>query len=217
MQKADVSQQEPWFSAYLSGDIMLTKELMDKVDLHQVTADLFGVDRRKGKDINLGLNYNMSEYGLAARVGISVDEARAGINKRERYYRQLTGWRSAKIKEARKEFKLQTVTGRPIWVNPYFNGWERQAVNGPIQGSAADHTKLALVNLHRACSEASLPFRAVLVVHDEIVQDVRVENSSTYAKMLEKAWDDASAKLAPGMALRAEVFEGANWKEAGGE
>jgi DNA polymerase-1 len=211
IQVADVSQQEPWFSAFLSGDRVLLKELKDNVDLHAVTGDLFGVDRPRGKAINLGLNYGMSEYGLAARVGISVEKARAGILARDRRYRQLTGWKGERKNEARRNYRVNTVTGRPVWVNPYGNQWERQAINAPAQGSAADHTKLALVNIHQACQKADLPFRVTIVIHDEIVQDVPLEQAYEYAEILRNGWDMASAKLAPGMAMRADVESGPNW------
>jgi DNA polymerase-1 len=211
MQVCDVSQQEPWFSAYLSGDRVLLHELQNEIDLHQVTGDLFGVDRDKGKAINLGLNYGMSEYGLAARVGISVEKARAGILARDRRYRQLTSWKGQRKNEARRHYKVNTVTGRPVWVNPYTNGWDRNAINAPVQGSAADHTKSALVRLHKKCKEAHLPFRVTMIVHDEMVQDVPETQAEIYGRLMEEAWDEASAELAPYMAMKAKVMQGETW------
>jgi DNA polymerase-1 len=211
MQVADASQQEMWFLASLSQDCVLLDELQSGVDRYQVAADLFGVNRKKGKAIELGLNYGMSEYGLAAQVGITTDKARAGIVARDRRYRQATAWKGQRKNEARRFYKVHSITGRPVWINPYDKQWERNAINAPIQASAAGHTKTALVNIHRACNEAGLQFRVVNVVHDEILQDVPVAQKDIYAAILKKAWDDASAKLAPGMAMRADVLEGQTW------
>jgi len=212
LQVADVNQQEPWFSAFLSEDPVLMHELQNRIDLHQVTADLFGVERNPtGKAINLGLNYGMTEYGLSAKVGISVEAARAGIMARDRRYRQLTGWKGQRKNEARRHYKVNTVSGRPVWVNPYLEGWDRNAINAPIQGSAADHTKLALVNLHKKCKQAGVPFAVSMIVHDEMVQDVPQTHAAIYANLLAEAWNDASAALAPGMPITVEVMQGENW------
>ncbi len=212
LQVADVSQQEPWFSAFMSNDQVLLQELQKGTDLHQVTADLFGVERNpRGKAISLALNYGMSEYGLAIAADISEEKARAGILARDRRYRQLTGWKGQKKNEARRHYKVHTVTGRPCWVNPYGEQWGRNAINAPIQGSAADHTKMALVNIHKKCAELNMPFCVTMVVHDEIVMDVPIEHKDLYGAVLKQAWDDASAVLAPGMAIRADVMEGPNW------
>lgn len=213
IQVSDVSAQEPGFSALLSGDKVLIDEIARCVKGHQVMADLFGVDYDTGKSINLGLNYGMTEYGLSATVGIPKEDAIAGIKARDRRYRTLTAWRKNQMSLARRHYKVHTVTGRPVWVNPYSASgqWKRNAQNGPPQGSAADHTKLALVNLHRKCRENNLPFLVTHVVHDEIVQNVPQEHADTYATLLRTSWDEASQKLAPGINITVEIAQGENW------
>lgn len=213
IQVSDVSAQEPGFSALLSGDKVLIDEIAQGIKGHQIMADLFEVDYDTGKSINLGLNYGMTEYGLSATVGISKEAAVAGIKARDRHYRTLTAWRNNQMSKARREYKVHTVTGRPVWVNPYgISGqWKRNAQNGPIQGSAADHTKLALVNLHKFCREFDLPFLVTHVVHDEIVQQVPEERAETYASLLRRAWNDASSKLAPGINITVKIAQGENW------
>jgi len=213
VQVSDVSQQEPGFSALLSGDRVLLDEIERGVKGHQVTAEHFNVDYDTGKAINLALNYGMTGYGLSATVGISKEAAEAGILKRDRHYRTMTAWRKKKISEARRTYHVRTVTGRPVWVNPYNQSgqWERNAQNGPIQGSAADHTKLALVNLHQKCKKEGLPFMVTHVVHDEIVQQAPLPKDKLYASTMKEAWDKSSQRLAPGINITANIVQGETW------
>ncbi len=213
VQVSDVSQQEPGFNALLSGDRVLLDEIERGIKGHQVTADLFGVDYDTGKAINLGLNYGMTEWGLSATVGISKDAASDGIRARDRRYRTLTAWRKSQISKARRQYKVHTVTGRPVWVNPYNQSgqWERNAQNGPIQGSAADHTKLALVKLHQMCADVGLEFSVTHIVHDEIVQQAPIEHAEQYANLLQSAWEEATRELAPGINITVDVVQGSTW------
>ena len=213
VQVSDVSQQEPGFSALLSGDRVLLDEIARGVKGHQVMADLFNVDYDTGKAINLGLNYGMTEWGLSATVGISKEDALAGIRARDRHYRTMTAWRGNQTSKARRHYKVHTVTGRPVWVNPYNQSgqWERNAQNGPIQGSAADHTKLALVKLHQMCADNDVPFLVTHIVHDEIVQQAPIGQAELYADLMKAAWDEASRELAPGINITADVAQGPTW------
>ena len=211
LQVADVSQQEPGFSALLSQDPVLMDEMERGVKGYLVMEELFGVDYDTAKVIYLGLNYGMSAYGLAPAANISLEDAESGMRARERRYRRMTLWQGEMRTYARRHFKVHTVTGRPVWVNPYNEQWGRNAVNGPIQGSAADHTKLAFVINHRLCSSAGVPFRVTGVIHDEILQDVPKEDAKFYRELMQKAWDEASEKLAPGIPMRIEVKQGENW------
>lgn len=211
LQVADVSLQENWFMAFLSQDPVMLQELHSGQDLHQIYADMFNVSRDKGKNVHHGLNYGMSEYGLSRYVGISVEEARAGIQKRNKRYRVAAAQRKQWKSEARRSYKVHTVTGRPVWINPYNEQWERNAINAPVQGSAADHTKLATLKLFQKCEAEGLPYRAILVVHDELVQDVPIEQKDIYGRLLQESWDEASAELAPGMAIKTKVLEGKDW------
>ena len=213
VQVSDVSQQEPGFNALLSGDRVLLDEIEKGIKGHQVTADLFGVDYDTGKAINLGLNYGMTEWGLSATVGISKDAASDGIRARDRRYRTLTAWRKSQISKARRQYKVHTVTGRPVWVNPYNQSgqWERNAQNGPIQGSAADHTKLAFVKLHQMCADHGVPFKVTHIIHDEIVQNVPLPQAELYDGLLSVAWEEATRELAPGINITVDVAQGQTW------
>jgi DNA polymerase-1 len=213
LQIADVSGQEPAFSAYLSADQVMIDEIERGIKSHQVVADLFNVDYDTGKAVNLALNYGMSAWGLSKQVGISEEAAEAGILARSRHYREFTTWMSEQKRFAARHFYVQTVTGRRVWINPY-NGqgqWERNSFNGPIQGSAADHTKAALVANHRLCKEAGLEFRVTGVIHDELLQDVPLGGREVYRHILQRSWDEASARLAPGIPMKIAIVEGNNW------
>ena len=212
----DVQQQEPSFSAFLSQDPNLTKEIIDGIDLHQRTADLFGLAGRdardRGKAINLGLNYGMSAWGLSGRVGISKEDAEAGIDARNRHYNRYHAWQDRQIRAAKRRGFVTTVTGRPVWVNEYNFGWKRNAINGPIQGSAADQTKLALGYIREQCNSAGIPFVVNLVVHDEIVMDVPKGMMKQYRKIMNDAWMEAGLKLMPTMPTRIDMKSGKNWR-----
>jgi len=210
---ADAQQQEVRLAAALSRDDKLIQELNDGVDLHQVTANMFGVDRDRGKAINLGLNYGMSGYGLAAMLGISEEEAEAGIKTRERRYKGLSAWQNMTINKAQKQLKVRSLSGRPIWINPYlqYDGWKRNAINGPVQASAADHTKRALVAMHQMCEEEDVPFGVCMAVHDEIVSNVPAGMMKTYKKIARDAWREAGVAMTSVVELPIEIASGRSW------
>ena len=210
---ADANQQEIRLAAALSGDDVLLSELRDGVDMHQITADLFGVDRDKGKSINLALNYGMSAYGLSGRMGLTEEQAEDGIKARRAKYKIQAAWQDSCVRKAQKNLKVRTLSGRPVWINPYLqhDGWKRNAMNGPVQGSAADHTKLALVNMHKICSDEGMPFRTNLVVHDEVGTDVPSGMLTKYKQAMKDAWHDAGHTLAAGVELPIEMASGRDW------
>ena len=210
---ADASQQEVRLAAALSRDERLLQELNDGVDLHQVTADMFSVDRDRGKAINLGLNYGMSEYGLAEMMGISEEEAEAGIKARERRYKGLAAWQNMTVNKAQKQLKVRSLSGRPIWINPYlqYDGWKRNAINGPVQASAADHTKRALVAMHQLCEAEGIPFGVCMAVHDEIVSNVPAGMLGHYRQIATEAWGEAGAAMTNVVELPIEMASGRSW------
>ena len=207
----DVNQQEPRFSAWMSGDKTLQQEIMDGTDLHMVAADLFHIKganrRRKGKDINLGLNYGMSAMGLAARVGISLEEAEMGLRERQMHYRFMHAWQDRMQRQAERLYKVRTASGRPVWVNPYeiHGGWRRNAINGPIQGSAADQTKLAAV-LYAKEYKAPL-----LIVHDEMADNVPSGEMRKARRTMNDAWIEAGRHLISDMPVEVSMASGTNW------
>src|SRR3990167_5027190 len=210
---ADASQQEVRLAAALSKDERLIQELNDGVDLHQVTAGNFGVDRDRGKAINLGLNYGMSEYGLAEMMGISEEEAEAGIRARERRYKGLAAWQNMRVNKAQKQLKVRSLSGRPIWINPYlqYDGWKRNAINGPVRASAAPHTKRAPVALHQMCETEDVPFGVCMAVHDEIVSNVPAGQMKLYKRIAKDAWREAGVAMTNVVELPIEMASGRTW------
>jgi DNA polymerase-1 len=204
---SDVAQQEPRFSAFL-----LTKELEDEVDLHQRAADHFGLrSRAHGKTINLGLNYGMSAQGLAGRLGISIDEAETGLRNRRRHYSRYHAWQERQRRLAERLGYIVTASGRRVWVNQHNNQWSRNAINAPIQGSAADQTKLALVYIHEQCSSKGIAFPVTMIVHDEIVAQAPRGTVSIYRKIIKDAWMEAGKKLMPTIPTVVEIKKGKTW------
>lgn len=213
MQVADVSQQEPGFSALLSQDPVLMDELNRGIKGYDVAMELFNVDYDTAKIIVLGMNYGMSQYGVAAAAQITAKEAEDGVIARERRYRRMTAWQGEQVKFARRNFHVKTVTGRRVWVNPYrqHGAWERNAANGPVQGSAADHTKLAFVLNHGFCQADDMPFCVIDIIHDEMLQDVPKGEADWYRDMMQDSWDHSSERLAPGIPMNIEIKQGKNW------
>jgi DNA polymerase-1 len=154
----------------------------------------------------------MSAKGLAARVGISIQDAEAGINARKRHYNKYYAWQDRQIREAKRLSYVRTVTGRPIWVNKYNFKFRRNAINGPVQGSAADQTKLALAYVHEQCRSKGVPFTVNLVVHDEIVMDIPRGMMKTYRKILKDAWLEAGKKLMPTVPTEVDMSSGKTWR-----
>lgn len=209
---ADVQQQEPRFSAYLSKDETLRQEIMEGIDLHQVHADMFGTDRPTGKKINLSLNYLISAYSLATQTGMPVEEIEEGIRQRRMHYPMYYSWMDRQQRFAEKNNYVTTVTGRRIWTNPYNFQAIRNAVNGPIQGSSADQTKLALRYVWEECLAGSLPFAVIMVVHDEMVLDIPKKMAPKYKKIVNDAFQEAGKQLMPSIPTVIEFRTGNTWR-----
>ena len=208
----DVESQEMMFSAGMSNDEVMMEEFLNNVDTHKQTAKLFGLrSRSAGKNINYGLNYGMGAKGLAARVGISLDDAEAGLRARRLHYPAYHAWQERQIRLSRRLGYVNTAAGRPGWVNPHSWGADRNAINNPIQGSAADHVKLALGYIHQQCEADNIPFSVVMVIHDEIVLDVPPGLMKKTRKIVENAWKEAGHKLLPSLPTRVGMASGPNW------
>ncbi|WP_066339181.1 DNA polymerase I [Azohydromonas lata] len=224
---ADYSQIELRIMAHISGDEGLLRAFTEGDDVHRATAaEVFGVaaadvnseQRRYAKTINFGLIYGMSEYGLARRLGIENKAARTYI---ERYFARYPGVKrymdETRATASERGF-VETVFGRRLYL-PEIRGGngprraeaERQAVNAPMQGTAADLIKLAMLAVQRALDEQGKLTRIVLQVHDELVFEV---------PEAELDWVKAEVpRLMAGVAqlkvpLLAEVGVGRNWDEA---
>ena len=185
---ADYSQVELRIMAHISGDEGLLSAFAAGEDIHRATAsEVFGVplgevsseQRRYAKVINFGLIYGMSAYGLASNLGIDRDVARSFI---ERYFTRYPGvqkYMERTREQARRQGYVETVLGRRLWLpeinspnGPRRAGAERSAINAPMQGTAADLIKLAMIAVHGWLLRERLATRLIMQVHDELVFEV---------------------------------------------
>jgi DNA polymerase I len=224
---ADYSQIELRIMAHLSGDESLRAAFAEDRDVHQATAsEVFGVEleavsadqRRTAKVINFGLMYGMSSFGLARNLGIERSAAQQYV---ERYFQRYPGVRrfmdDMRV-QARELGYVETVFGRRLYLpdirsgNPQLRQYsERAAINAPMQGTAADIIKRAMVNVHEWCRESAAPARLIMQVHDELVLEVRADALDCVAAAVREHMLRAATLTVP---LRVDVGSGANWDEA---
>ncbi len=224
---SDYSQIELRIIAELSGDKGLLKAFTSGEDIHSATAArVYGVDakavtsdmRRNAKMVNFGIIYGISAFGLAERLNISRTEAKEII---ENYFRQYSGVREymdESIEKARSKGYVETVMGRRRYLrdinsaNQTVRGFaERNAINAPIQGSAADMIKIAMINIHRELQRKKLKSKMVLQVHDELLFDVvRTELAEVKALVEEKMKTALPLKVP----VEVSIGTGNNWLEA---
>ena len=184
------------------------------VPLDQVTSEM----RRKAKMVNYGIAYSISSFGLAQRLGIPRKEGATII---EQYFAKFPGIRkfmNDTIQLAREHGYVQTVTGRRRYIRDIRsanatirNAAERNAINAPIQGTAADMIKIAMVQIHRELEKRRLKTRMLLQVHDELVFDVYRPEQSEVLPVIEEKMKTAIALEVP---IVVELGTGRNWLEA---
>lgn len=217
---ADVSQQEPRILAYFSKDKVLLDAIYSKEDLHlTVTRAIFhdetltkkSPERRIGKAINLGTSYGLTEYGLARNLGISEDEAREFLRRYFTRFRGVSAWQSQQRRNGHSLGYIRTAMGRRVWINPYSSGWQNVVINAPIQGSAAEHTKLALTILHRKCKEMKIEFPVTMLIHDEYVLDFPADKEDIYRKLAVDAFVEAGKELIGDIPISVDVGVGESW------
>ena len=224
---ADYSQIELRIMAHMSGDPGLLHAFAEGIDVHRATAsEVFGTalgevsheQRRYAKTINFGLIYGMGAFGLAQSLGI---ERSAAANYIERYFERFAGVRrymDATKQSARAKGYVETLFGRRIYLpeinggnGPRKSGAERQAINAPMQGTAADLIKLAMIAVQGTLDRERRATRIIMQVHDELVFDVP-------ASELEWARGEVPRIMAAvadfKVPLLAEVGVGANWDKA---
>ena len=224
---ADYSQIELRLLAHMAEVPALIEAFHAGQDIHARTAaDIFGLPleavdkeaRRRAKTLNFGIIYGMSAFGLAGRLGIPTGEAKGVIDA---YFARYPGILAAmeRIKEeARANKYVLSPFGRRLWIrniddkNPAFRaGAERQAINAPFQGGAAEVIKRAMVRVPRALAEAGLSARLLLQVHDELVLEVPEAEVEATAALLKGVMEGVAQLRVP---LLVEVGSGRNWAEA---
>ncbi len=224
---ADYSQIELRIIAALSREQAMLEAFKAGVDVHTATAaGVFGVFpdlvtpemRRKAKMVNFGIAYGISAFGLSQRLGIPRKEAGDIIDQ---YFKQFPGIRrymDETIEFARKHGFVETVTGRRRYIrdirsanNTIRGAAERNAINAPIQGTAADMIKLAMISIHRELARRKLKTRMLLQVHDELVFDLYQREQQEVQPMVEEKMKTAIPLDVP---LAVEMGVGENWLEA---
>ncbi len=227
LMSADYSQVELRIMAHLSGDGAMIEAFRAGEDIHRATAArIFGVapedvtpeQRRRAKTANFGIIYGISAFGLAQRLGISRSEAGAIIEGYFRSYPGVKEYMDRVVAEARGVGYVETIFGRRRYLadigsrNAAVRGLaERNAINAPIQGSAADIMKIAMIRIFRGLREAGLRSRMILQVHDEVVIDtVRGEREEVAALVVREM--EGAARL--DVDLVAEIGVGDNWLDA---
>ncbi|MFI5142748.1 MAG: DNA polymerase I [Thermoanaerobaculales bacterium] len=226
---ADYSQIELRVLAHLSQDPALERAFAAGEDIHSATAALvFGVapelvgpdQRRAAKTINFGLIYGMSAFSLARELGVATAEAQRFIDA---YFARLPRVREfldSTKEQARTTGKVSTLFGRVRWIsgldshNSQVRGnAERQAINAPVQGTAADLMKIAMIRLHRELALRRLPARLLLQVHDELILEVEKDSADVVATLTRETMEKVATLRVP---MRVDVGMGASWAEAKG-
>jgi DNA polymerase-1 len=223
---ADYSQIELRLLAHFSGDPLLVRAYQNNEDIHTLTAsEVFGVPaetmdkqtRGRAKAVNFGIVYGISAFGLATQLGIPQAEAKAYI---ERYFARYVGVHSfieETLEQTQKEGSVRTLFGRVRPIpdiesrNANQRGFaERTAINTPLQGTAADLIKLAMIAIDRKLTERGLKTRMVLQVHDELLFEVPADEAAEIEVLVRTEMEGVVKLNVP---LVADLAFGANWRD----
>ncbi len=226
---ADYSQIELRIVASISGDENMIKAFVENKDIHTATAaKVYNVEekdvtfdmRRAAKAVNFGIIYGQSAFGLAENLSISRTEAKTIIDNYFIQYPSIKKYMDTSINFAREHGYVQTLKGRKRYLrditsaNQTVRGYaERNAINMPIQGTAADMIKLAMINVYRNLQKAQLRTKMILQVHDELIFDVP-NDEIEQAKQIIKESMESAMELPHRVPVQAETGSGASWLEA---
>ncbi len=224
---ADYSQIELRIMAHLSGDKSLLQAFAEDLDIHQATAaEVFGMEpaqvtadqRRAAKAINFGLIYGMSAFGLARQLGIDRGAAQRYVDLYFQRYPGVKRYMDETRAMARDQGYVETVVGRRLYLpdirsrnNQLRQYAERSAINAPMQGTAADIIKRAMIDVHDWLRPHGAEARIVMQVHDELVLEVQSSAAVWVEQGLRKRMAAAAELRVP---LKVQVGGGANWDEA---
>jgi DNA polymerase-1 len=224
---ADYSQIELRIMAHLSADPGLMKAFANDQDVHRATAaEVFDValddvtddQRRSAKAINFGLMYGMSAFGLAKQLGIARGEAQEYVNLYFDRYPGVKSYMDGTREKASKDGFVETVFGRRLYL-PEINARnanrrqyaERTAINAPMQGTAADIIKKAMISVHQWLQDEQPGARMIMQVHDELVFEVDKDCIDPVRDRVIELMNNAATLSVP---LRVDVGVGINWDEA---
>lgn len=223
----DYSQVELRLAAEMAGVEALKKAFADGVDIHALTAArVFGVPesevtpdlRRQAKAVNFGIIYGISGWGLAKQLGCTPKDANDFINRYLTTFSEIQTYMEDKKEEARKFGYVKTLYGRKCYT-PYINakipaqrsGAERAAINAPLQGTAADIMKRAMIKIPRVLAEKNLSAKMLLQVHDELIFEVPEKELEETSAVVKETMETVSKLSVP---LIAEAGSGHSWAEA---
>ena len=186
------------------------------IDESEVTKD----QRRKAKSVNFGIIYGQGAFGLADNLGISRTEAKQIIDNYKKEFNGITRYMDDTVSFAKENGYVQTLMGRKRWLrdinssNFTVRGFaERNAINSPIQGTAADMIKLAMTAMHEVMKKEKLKSRMILQVHDELLFDALNEEVEILKPLIIESMQNA-LPLPNNVPVIAEVGQGLNWLEA---
>lgn len=223
---ADYSQIELRVLAHLSGDDTLSQSFLENEDIHRRTAsEVFHVpmdevtseQRRAAKAVNFGIIYGQTDYGLSKELGISRKEAEAYINLYFSRYPLVETFINDTIEKTRDSGYVTTMLGRRRYIKDINSRnrnlrqfAERTAVNSPIQGTAADIIKLAMLRCEQAIRDNGLHATMLLQVHDELIFEVSPEDAMALGKVVHQCMEEAVSLNVP---LKVDLKAGFNWRE----
>jgi len=224
---ADYSQIELRIIAAISKDEQMMAAFHDKLDIHTATAaKVYGIDlsevtsemRRNAKSVNFGIIYGVSAFGLSENLGIARSEAKTLIDNYFVQYPAIKEYMDTQIRFAQQTGYVETLLGRKRWLkdinssNAVVRGYaERNAINMPIQGTAADMIKLAMINIHKTLQQHNLRSRMILQVHDELVFDAHKDEVEIIKPLILEGMRNALPLAVP---VEVEIGSGINWLEA---
>ena len=227
MLSADYSQIELRLMASLSGDAVMVEAFAAHQDIHRATAakiyhlpldEVSDNQRRKAKTANFGIIYGISAFGLAERLAIPRAEAKELIEGYLATYPRVKEYMDESIENARRDGYVTTIMGRKRFLpeinsrNAVVRGYaERNAINAPLQGSAADIIKVAMIDIHREFARLGLRSKMIIQVHDELVFDVVPDELETVKELVARLMVDAYHGR---VALEVGMGVGSNWLEA---
>jgi DNA polymerase-1 len=224
---ADYSQIELRLVAEISEDGAMLEAFRNDIDIHAATASrIYGVDfdnvdqemRRSAKTVNFGIIYGISAYGLSQRLGVSREEASKMIDQYFEQYPGIKAYMDRSIEEARKQGYVETLLGRKRYLkdinsrNATVRGYaERNAINTPIQGTAADMIKIAMNNIYKRLKDTGVRSNMTMQVHDELVFDAQKEEVDGLKPMI---IEEMKKPLSLKVPVVVEIGTGDNWLEA---
>jgi DNA polymerase-1 len=226
---ADYSQIELRIVAAISGDPAMCAAFIEGKDIHTATAArVYNVKeeevtkemRYKAKSVNFGIIYGQGAFGLAENLGISRTEAKEIIENYKKEFAGIQKYMDETIQFAKTNGYVQTLMGRKRWLrdinssNFTVRGFaERNAINSPIQGTAADMIKMAMIRIHSALKNSTFRSKMILQVHDELVFDVLKEELEPVKKLVLQSMQEAMP-LPNNVPVIAEAGTGENWLDA---